>query len=78
MRLINHLLDPKYQARLPDHIPYGPLNQDAFTQGLIPEEVAKRVVTSSDNIKLQLITDMPYWAEHATEAQTKWDAMMLK
>lgn len=35
MRLINHLLDPKYQANLPDYIPYGPMNQDAFKQGLI-------------------------------------------
>lgn len=76
MRLINHLLDPKYQANLPDHIPYGPMNQDAFKLGLIPAEKAARVVTSTENISKQLITNMPYWAEHITEAQTRWDAAM--
>mgnify|MGYP001327233097 CR=1 FL=1 len=76
MRLINHLLDPKYQARLPDYIPYGPLNQDAFKSGLIPPDKAARVVTSTDNIAKQLITDMPHWADINIEAQTKWDAAM--
>ena len=76
MRLINHLLDPKYQANLPDFIPYGPMNQDAFKQGLISPEKAAKVVTSTENLKKQLITNMPYWAEHIEEAQTKWDAAM--
>lgn len=76
MRLINHLLDPKYQANLPDHIPYGPMNQDAFKLGLISPEKAARVVTSTDNLKKQLITDMPYWAEHIEKAQTMWDSAM--
>lgn len=76
MRLINHMLDPKYQANLPDFIPYGPLNQDAFAQGLIAPEKAARIVTSTENIAKQLITDMPYWAEHTVAAQTKWDAAM--
>lgn len=78
MRLINHLLDPKYQANLPDYIPYGPMNQDAFKDGLISPERAASVVTSTENIKKQLITDMAYWAEHITEAQAKWDAVMLQ
>lgn len=78
MRLVNHLLDPKYQANLPDFIPYGPLNQDAFKQGLISPEKAARVVTSNDNIAKQLITNMPYWAEHVAEAQTRWDAGMMQ
>lgn len=78
MRLINNLLDPKYQANLPDFIPYGPMNQDAFKLGLISPEKAAKVVTSTDNLKLQLITDMSYWAEHVNEAQTKWDAVMLQ
>lgn len=78
MELINHLLDPAYQANLPDFIPYGPLNQDAFTRGLISPEKAARVVTSNENIAKQLIIDMPYWAEHLAEAQTRWDAGMLQ
>lgn len=78
MRLVNHLLDPKYQANLPDFIPYGPMNQDAFTQGLISPEKAAKVVTSSENIAKQLITDMPYWAEHIAEAQTRWDTGMMQ
>lgn len=78
MRLINHLLDPKYQANLPDYIPYGPMNQDAFKLGLISPEKAAKVVTSTENLPKQLITDMPYWAEHINDAQTKWDAAMLE
>lgn len=78
MRLINHLLDPKYQANLPDYIPYGPMNQDAFKLGLISPEKAAKVVTSTENLAKQLITNMPYWAEHINEAQTKWDAAMLE
>lgn len=78
MRLINHLLDPKYQANLPDYIPYGPMNQDAFKLGLISPEKAANVVTSSDNITKQLILNAPYWAEHETEAQTKWDSVMME
>jgi putative spermidine/putrescine transport system substrate-binding protein len=78
MRLINHLLDPKYQANLPDYIPYGPMNQDAFKLGLISPEKAKNVVTSTDNIAKQLILNAPYWAEHEAEAQTKWDSLMLQ
>lgn len=46
--------------------------------GLISPEKAAKVVTSTDNLKLQLITDMSYWAEHVNEAQTKWDAVMLQ
>jgi putative spermidine/putrescine transport system substrate-binding protein len=78
MRLINHLLDPKYQANLPDFIPYGPLNQDAFKSGLISPEKAKRVVTSDENITKQLITDSAWWAKHNNEAQTKWDRVMMR
>ena len=78
MRLINHLLDPKYQANLPDYIPYGPMNQDAFKLGLISPEKAANVVTSSDNITRQLILNASYWAEHETEAQTKWDSVMME
>lgn len=78
MRLINHLLDPKYQANLPDHIPYGPMNQDAFKLGLISPEKAANVVTSTENIAKQLIMDSAYWAEHQAEAQTRWDSIMMQ
>jgi putative spermidine/putrescine transport system substrate-binding protein len=76
MRLINHLLDPKYQANLPDYIPYGPMNQDAFKQGLISPEKAAKIVTSTENLSKQVITDMTFWAEHINDAQIKWDAAM--
>lgn len=78
MRLINHMLDPKYQARLPDFISYGPMNQDAFKLGLVSPEKAEKIVTSTENLKKQLITNMPYWAKHNEEAQTKWDKAMMQ
>jgi putative spermidine/putrescine transport system substrate-binding protein len=78
MRLVNHMLDPQYQANLPDFIPYGPLNQDAFTQGLITPEKAANIVTSNENLAKQLTTDMGFWAEHTIDAQTKWDGAMMQ
>lgn len=78
MRLINHLLDPHYQANLPDYISYGPMNQDAFRLGLISPEKAAGIVTSTENIAKQVITDMPWWAEHLPEAQAIWDRIVLQ
>lgn len=78
MRLINHLLDPHYQANLPDYVPYGPMNQDAFSLGLISPEKAEWVVTSTDNIAKQLITDKEWWGANQEAAQTAWDAGMLQ
>lgn len=73
MRLVNHLLDPKYQANLPDFIPYGPMNQDAFRQGLISPEKAAKVVTSTDNIAKQVVTDAGFWAKNGAALQERWD-----
>ena len=78
MKLVNHLLDPKYQANLPNFISYGPMNQDAFKQGLVPADKAAKIVTSTENLKKQLVTNMPYWAEHNEEAQAKWDKAMMQ
>ncbi|UVC10537.1 ABC transporter substrate-binding protein [Rhizobium sp. TH2] len=73
MRLVNHLLDPDYQANLPDFIPYGPMNQDAFKSGKITPEKAAKIVTSTENIKKQLVTNASYWAENAAKLQDRWD-----
>lgn len=76
MRLINNLVDPKYQANLPKFISYGPMNQDAFKLGLISPEDAARISTNGENLKKMLVIDMPYWAEHAAPLQERWDAAM--
>jgi putative spermidine/putrescine transport system substrate-binding protein len=73
MRLVNHLLDPSYQANLPDYIPYGPMNQDSFKSGKISPEKAAKIVTSEENIKKQLVTNAAYWAQNATSLQERWD-----
>ena len=73
MRLINHLLDPAYQANLPDYIPYGPMNQDAFKKGLISPEKAAKIVTSTDNLAKQVFVNAAWWADHATALQERWD-----
>jgi len=78
MRLVNHLLDSKYQANLPNYIAYGPMNQDAFKQGLVPADKTASIVTSTENLKKQLITNMPYWAENHEKAQTMWDKAMMQ
>lgn len=76
MRLVNHLIDPAYQANLPDFIPYGPMNQNAFA--LIEPEAASRIVTSPENLARQLVSDMSYWADNIIEAQSRWDSVMLQ
>ena len=73
MKLVNHLIDPHYQANLPDFIPYGPMNQDAFKMGLITPEKAATIVTSSENLQKQLVTDMTYWFKNAARIQERWD-----
>lgn len=78
MRLINHMLDPVYQANLPEFISYGPLNQHAFDQGLISPETAAGLVTSPENLAMQLTLDMDFWAENIIDAQTRWDAVMMQ
>lgn len=74
MRFINHMVDPDYQANMPDHLPYGPLNQRAFDEGRISEEVAAQVTTSPQNLSKQLILDKAYWSANGQQLQERFDA----
>jgi putative spermidine/putrescine transport system substrate-binding protein len=76
MKVINAFVSPEFQANLPQYIPYGPMNQKAYDLGKITPEMKKVSVTAPDNLKLQVIMDKAYWAEHGQEAQEKWDAFL--
>lgn len=76
MELVNLLLSPDYQANLPQYIPYGPMNADAFKTGKITPEQAETIVTSDANRARQLTIDARYWAEHGQAIQERWNAFL--
>ncbi len=78
MKVVNWLVDPQYQANLPQYIPYGPMNQDAFKTGKITPEQAARIVTSEENLPKQLVINKEFWAAEGQKAQERWDKFMQK
>lgn len=74
MRFINYMIDPDYQANMPEFASIGPLNQHAFGEGRIPPEVAASVTTSPQNLANALILDKAYWAENGQALQERFDA----
>jgi putative spermidine/putrescine transport system substrate-binding protein len=76
MKVINDFVSPDFQANLPKYTPYGPMNQKAYETGKISPEMMKNGVTAPDNLKLQVMMNKSWWAEHGQEAQEKWDAFL--
>jgi putative spermidine/putrescine transport system substrate-binding protein len=76
MRFINELIDPVWQAKLVDLVPYGPMVPGVYAPGLINPEKAKTLNSYPDNLKVQLVLDPDWWAENRPAAQTRWDAFM--
>ena len=72
-KVINAFLDPEIQANIPSHFSYGPMNPKAFATGKIAPDVAKRLNSSPENMKLQVLLDSNWWGNNRQEAQLKWD-----
>ena len=72
-KVINEFLDPTIQANIPSFFSYGPMNSKAFATGKIAPDVARRLNSNPDNLKLQVLLDSNWWDDKRQEAQLKWD-----
>lgn len=78
MQVIAEILKPDYQARMVEHINYGPTSALAFEEGVITPEQEAISPSAPDNIAVQLITDADFWAENRPAIQERWDAFMTR
>ncbi|WP_119274114.1 ABC transporter substrate-binding protein [Taklimakanibacter deserti] len=78
MRVLNRLLAPDLQAAIPKFIPYGPVNSNAFANNLISPELAARLPSSPENLKLQVLVDDAWWGDlkNAEKVQELWTKLV--
>ncbi|WP_138464518.1 ABC transporter substrate-binding protein [Poseidonocella sp. HB161398] len=76
MKLIAAMTTAEREARLTDHILYGPVNPAAYATGLIPEERLALLATAPANAGTSVFSDPAWWVEHGQEAQIAFDEMM--
>jgi putative spermidine/putrescine transport system substrate-binding protein len=76
MKVVGAIVSPDIQANLPKYINYSPVNQKAYENGRISQEVAAGLNTSPANIRQQVILNIKWWAEHAQEVQERFDKLM--
>ena len=78
MEALAIMLAPEQQARIPQHINYGPTTSLAFEQDVIDEEQMSRSPSSPENLAQQVITDAQWWAENRQAVQERWDAFITQ
>lgn len=72
---IRTLLDAQNQATFAKHIPYGPVNTEAFAL-MSPEELAL-LPNSPQNGGTGVLQDFDYWAEHGPELFDRFNRWLL-
>ena len=78
-KLIASVVSPEMQAHIPEEMPYyGPANLKAFEFTKASEEVVEQSNTSPDNAAKQMVLDVSWWADHATEVQEEYKMMMVQ
>jgi putative spermidine/putrescine transport system substrate-binding protein len=78
MKLIAGAVSPEAQADLPKYTTAGPANQKAFETGKITPEQARKSNSSPENLKLQIIQDVSWWADHYAEVLEKFTALIQR
>lgn len=78
MKVLNRLLAPDIQAALPHFINYGPVNMKAYDLGTISPELAAKLPSSPENIKLQVKVNDEWWGDlaNAEKAQEMWNQLV--
>ncbi|WP_108258907.1 ABC transporter substrate-binding protein [Mangrovicoccus ximenensis] len=76
MKLIAAMTTAEREARLTDHILYGPVNPAAYETGLIPEDRLELLATAPANAGSSVYSDPAWWVAHGQEAQIAFDEMM--
>jgi putative spermidine/putrescine transport system substrate-binding protein len=78
MKVINEFIAADIQANIPLHFSYGPINPKAFAIGKIPPDLARKLNSSPEHLKLQLLLDSAWWASNEKAVQPRWDAFLQK
>ena len=68
MQLINDLLDPKNQATFAARIGYGPVNTQAYEQGILTEKEISFLPSAKQNLGKQLVADPTWYASPEANA----------
>ncbi len=78
-KFIASVISPEMQARIPEMMPYyGPTNQKAFEHAKVSDAVLKSSNTSPENAAKQVVVDVSWWADHASEVQEEYKMMMVE
>jgi putative spermidine/putrescine transport system substrate-binding protein len=74
MKFMNFIETPEAQSRFSNYVAYGPTTPEAMK--LIDAKRADRLPTTPERIKGALFEDISWWADHGTEANEMYTAMM--
>jgi len=74
IRFLNYITRPEVQARLSEHIAYGPVTPAAWQH--IDTTRAARLPSTPERLENALFMDIVWWADRATDAAEAYAAML--
>jgi putative spermidine/putrescine transport system substrate-binding protein len=75
-RLIDFAMQPKNQAELAKHIPYGPTNKKAFDH--IGADLGKRLPSFPEHKARQFVQNAQWWADNRNAVSERWSKWLLQ
>ncbi|MEP6609036.1 MAG: polyamine ABC transporter substrate-binding protein [Burkholderiaceae bacterium] len=75
MKLVEYFGRPKPQADWAKSMSYGPLNPKAFE--FIDKDVAKRLPTHPDNLKVQVVSNDEWWADNLDKINERFNGWLV-
>lgn len=77
MKALNEFIDAANGAEFTQHIPYGPVNPNAYEGGMIPPETLERLPSAPKNLKVQFFMDPDWWSSPDGEAaEARWTSFI--
>ena len=78
MKVLNRLLAPDLQAAVTKEINYGPVNVKAFENAAIPADLAAKLPSSPENMKVQINVNDEWWGDLKTaqKVQERWNQLV--
>lgn len=78
MKFLAEASKAAYQANMPQYITYGPTNRDAYDLGVIDPETAKKLPSSPENAKEQLVVNNDWYAKWEQTASAMYQDMITE
>jgi putative spermidine/putrescine transport system substrate-binding protein len=75
-RFIDFAMQPRNQAELARHIPYGPTNRQAFQH--ISADLARRLPSFPEHKAKQFLQDAGWWADNRSKVAERWSKWLLQ